>query len=148
MGIADHLSCLPRNHLYSGQEATVRTIHGTMDWLQIGKGVQQGCVLSRCLFNLYAEHHVKHRAGWITSWNQDFWEKYQQLQICRWYHSNGRECRGTEEPLDEGEKGECKAGLKLKIQKNKDHGIKSYYFLANRRGKSEAVTGFIFLAPK
>ena len=66
----------------------------------------------------------------------------------KFHMSNGRECRGTEEPLDEGEKGECKAGLKLKIQKNKDHGIKSYYFLANRRGKSEAVTGFIFLAPK
>ena len=56
-------------------------------------------------------------AGWVTSWNQDFWEKYQQPQICRWYHSNGRKWRGTEEPLDEGERGEWKAGLKLSIQK-------------------------------
>ena len=55
MGIPDHLTCLLRN-LYAGQEATVRTGHGTTDWLQIGKGVRQGCVLSPCLFNLYAEY--------------------------------------------------------------------------------------------
>ena len=54
MGIPDHLTCLLRN-LYSGQEATVRTGHGTIDWFQIGKGVRQGCILSPCLFNLYAE---------------------------------------------------------------------------------------------
>ena len=54
MGIPDHLTCLLRN-LYAGQEATVRTGHGTTDWFQIGKGVSQGCVLSPCLFNLYAE---------------------------------------------------------------------------------------------
>ena len=55
MGIPDHLTCLPSN-LYVGQEATVRTRHGTTDWLQIGKGVCQGCILSPCLFNLYAEY--------------------------------------------------------------------------------------------
>ena len=54
-------------------------------------------------------------ARWVTNWNQDCWEKYQQPQICRWYHSNGRKWRGTEEPLDEGEK----AGLKLNAQKTK-----------------------------
>ena len=54
MGIPDHLSCLLRN-LYAGQEATVRTGHGTTDWFQIGKGRRQGCILSPCLFNLYAE---------------------------------------------------------------------------------------------
>ena len=54
MGIADHLTCLLRN-LYAGQEATVRTGHGTTNWFQIGKGVRQGCLLSPCLFNLYAE---------------------------------------------------------------------------------------------
>ena len=58
MGIADHLTCLLRN-LYAGQEATVRTGHGTIDWFQIGKGVRQGCVLSPCLFNLYAEYAYK-----------------------------------------------------------------------------------------
>ena len=55
MGIPDQLTCLLRN-LYAGQEATLRTGHGTTDWFQIGKGVHQGCVLSPCLFNLYAEY--------------------------------------------------------------------------------------------
>ena len=54
MGISEHLICLLRN-LYAGQQATVRTRHGTTDWFQIGKGVVQGCILSPCLFNLYAE---------------------------------------------------------------------------------------------
>ena len=55
MGIPDHLTCLLRD-LYAGQEATVRTGHGTTDWFQTGKGVCQGCILSPCLFNLYAEY--------------------------------------------------------------------------------------------
>ena len=58
MGILDYLTCLLRN-LHEGQEATVRTKHGTTDWLQIGKGVHQGCVLSPCLFNLYAEYMTR-----------------------------------------------------------------------------------------
>ena len=58
MGIKDHLTCLLRN-LYAGQEATVRTLYGTTDWLKIEKGVQQGCLLSPCLFNLYTEHILK-----------------------------------------------------------------------------------------
>ena len=62
MGIPDHLTCLLRN-LYAGQEATVRTGHGTMDWFQIGKGVCQGCVLSLCSFNFYAEYIIE-MLGW------------------------------------------------------------------------------------
>ena len=58
MGIPDHLTCLLRN-LCAGQEVTVRTRHGTTDWFQIGKGVHQGCVLSPCLFNLYAEYIMR-----------------------------------------------------------------------------------------
>ena len=58
MGIPDHLTCLLRN-LYAGQEATVRTGHETIDWFQIGKGVRQGCILSPCLFNFYAEYIMK-----------------------------------------------------------------------------------------
>ena len=58
MGISDHLTCLLRN-LYTGQEATVRTGHGTTDWFQMGKGVRQGCILSPCLFNLYAEYIMR-----------------------------------------------------------------------------------------
>ena len=58
MGIPDHLTCLLRN-VYAGQEATVRTGHGTTDWFQIGKAVRQGCILSPCLFNLYAEYIMR-----------------------------------------------------------------------------------------
>ena len=58
MGIRDHLTCLLRN-LYAGQEATVRTGHGTTDWFQIGKGVRQGCILSPCLFNFYAKYIMR-----------------------------------------------------------------------------------------
>ena len=58
MGIPDHLTCLLRN-LYAGQEATVRTGHGTTDWFQIGKGVRQGCILSHWLFNFYAEYIMR-----------------------------------------------------------------------------------------
>ena len=62
MGIPDHLTCLLRN-IYSGQEATVRTQHGTIDWFQIGKGVHQGYIVSLCLFNLYSEY-IMRNAGW------------------------------------------------------------------------------------
>ena len=58
MGIPDHLTCLLID-LYAGQEATVRIVHGTIDWFQIGKGVYQGCILSPCLFNLYAEYIMR-----------------------------------------------------------------------------------------
>ena len=58
MGVPDHLTCLLRN-LYAGQEATVRTKRGTTDWFQIGKGVHQGCILSPCLFNFYAEYIMR-----------------------------------------------------------------------------------------
>ena len=61
MGIPDHLTCLLRN-LYAGQEATVRTGHGTTDWFQVWKGVRQGCILSPCLFNLFAEY-IMRKAG-------------------------------------------------------------------------------------
>ena len=79
MEIPDHLTCLMRN-LYADQEATVRTGHGTTDWFQIGKGVHQGCILSPCLFNLYAEY-IMRNAGLEEAqkkhWNQDCLEKYQ-----------------------------------------------------------------------
>ena len=75
VGIPDHLTCLLRN-LYAGEEATVRTGHGTTDWFQIGKGVHQGYILSPCLFNLYAEY-IMRNAGRNTSWNEDGPEKYQ-----------------------------------------------------------------------
>ena len=69
MGIPNHLTCLLRN-LFAGQEAIVRTVHGTADWFQIGKGVHQGCILSPCLFLLYAEYIMRNAGlGGSTSWN-------------------------------------------------------------------------------
>ena len=98
MGVPDHLTCLLRN-LYAGQEATVRTRHGTTDWFKIGKGVHLGYILSLCRV-----HHVKCQAGYLTTWNEHYWEKYQQLQIWRWYHSNGRKQVGNKEHFDKGGK--------------------------------------------
>ena len=63
MGIPEHFTCLLRRNLYAGQEATVRTGHGTTDWFQIRKGIRQGYILSPCLFNLYAEY-IMRNAGW------------------------------------------------------------------------------------
>ena len=79
MGIADHLTCLLRN-VYAGPQATVRTRHGTTDWFKIRKGVysRQSCILSPCLFNLYAEYIMQNaRLEGNRSWNQDCWEKHQ-----------------------------------------------------------------------
>ena len=77
MKILDHLTCLLRN-LCAGQEAAVRTGHGTTDWFQIREEVCQGCILSPCLFNVHAEYIMRNaRLDGSTSWNQDCWDKYQ-----------------------------------------------------------------------
>ena len=83
MVIPDQLTCLLRN-LYAGQEATIRPGHGTTDWFQIGKGVCQGCILSPCLFNLYAEYIMK-KAGLdeAQAGIKIAERKYQKSQICR-----------------------------------------------------------------
>ena len=119
MGITDHLTCLLRN-LYTGQEATVRTGHGTTDWFQIGKGVRQDCILSPCLFNLYAEYIM--RNVWLD-------EAQGRIKIARRNMNNLRYANDTtfmaesEEELksflmkvkEESEK----VGLKPNIQKTK-----------------------------
>ena len=119
MGIPDHLPCLLRN-LYAGQEATVRTGHGTTDWFQIGKGVCQGCILSPCLFNLYAEYITR---------NAGLDEAQAGIKITRRNINNLRYADDTtlmaesEEELKSllmkvKEKSE-KVGLKLNIQKTR-----------------------------
>ena len=132
MGIPAHLTCLLRS-LYAGQEATVRTEHGTADWFQIRKGVCQGCVLSPCLFNLNAEY-IMRNAGL-----SGIKEKYQP-QICIWHHSYGRKWR-TKEPLHESKRGEWKSWLKTQHSENKEHGTPSHHFM-------ETVRDFIWGAPK
>ena len=119
MGISDQLTCLLRN-LYAGQEATVRTRHGIMDWFQIGKGVHQGCILSPWLFNLICRvHHEKCRAGWSTSQNQDCWEKHQQPQICKWYHPMTESEEELKSLLMKAKEVGEKAVLKFNIQKTR-----------------------------
>ena len=107
MGIPDNLTCLLRN-LYAGQEATVRTGHGTTDWFQIGKGIHQGCMLSPCnLFNLHAEYIMQNarldetQAG-IKIPRRNINKK---PQIRRGHHPYGRKRRRTKESLDESERG-------------------------------------------
>ena len=105
MGTPDHLICLLKN-LYTGQEAKVRTRYGTTDWFQIGKTVHQGCVLSPCLFNLYAEYIMQ---------NARLDEAEARIKIARRNSNNLRyadmppfwqKMKGTKEPLDESERGE------------------------------------------
>ena len=200
--------------IFKGQETTVRTQHGTMDWFRIGKGVWQGCSYNS-LFNLYAEcvlssfscvqllvtpwtvahqappsmgfsrqeywsgvpcpspgdlpdpgiepgspaaparqagssllnhrespicrvHYGKRWAGWVRNWNQDCLEKYQQPQICRWYHANGRKWKELKSLLIRVKEESEKADLKLNIQKTK--------IMAS--SPIPSVTDFIFLGSK
>ena len=113
MGIPDRLTCLLRN-LYAGQEATVRTRHGTMDWFKIGKRVCKACILSPCLFNLYSEYIMQNsRLDEVQAGIKIARRNINKLTICRWCHPYGRMWRGTKEPLDEGESGEWKSWLKI-----------------------------------
>ena len=116
MEIPDHLTCLLRN-LCASQEAAVRTGRGAMDWFKTRRGIWQGCILSPCLLTYKQSTSWKCQARWITSWNQDCQEKYQQPQVCRWYHSNGRKWRGTESLLRRVKEESEKTGLKLNIRK-------------------------------
>ena len=134
MGIPDYLTWLLRN-LYAGQEATVRTGHGTTDWFQIGKGEHQGCILSPCLFNFYAEYIMR---------NAGLEEAQAGIKIAGRNINNLRYADDTmlmaerEEELqsllmkvkEENEK----AGLKH--SKNEDHSIQSHHFMANRWGNN------------
>ena len=119
MGIADHWTCLLRN-LYAGQEATVRIGCGKMDWFKIVKGVYQGCILSPCLFNLYAEYIMR---------NAGLDEAQAGIKIARRNINNlkcaddttlnGRKWRRTKESLDESERREWKGWLKTQHSKTK-----------------------------
>ena len=135
MGIPDHLTCLLRN-LYAGQETALRTRHGTTDWFQIEKGLCQCCILSPCLFNLYAEYIIS---------NAGLDEAHAGIKIAERNINNLRYADDTilraesEEELksllmkvkEEREK----AGLKQR-SKNNDHGIQSHHFMANRWGNN------------
>ena len=143
MEIPDHLICLLRN-LYAGQEATVRTGHGTTDWFQIGKGVCYSCILSPCLFNFYVEYIVR---------NTGLDEAKAGIKIAGRNINNLRYAEDTtliaesEEELksllmkvkEESEK----VCLKINIQ-NKEHRIQSHHFLGNRWGDSGSSVRLYF----
>ena len=118
MGIPDHMTCLLRN-LYASQEAIVRMGHATMDWFKIGKGVHQGCILSPCLFNLYAEYIMR---------NSGLDEAQAGIKISGRNINNLRNADGThlmaeseelESPLMKVKEETEKPGLKLNIQKTR-----------------------------
>ena len=128
MGIPDPLTCLLRN-LHAGQEATVRTGHGTTDWFQIGKGVHQCCILSLCLFNLYAEY-IMRNAG-LEQAQAGIKISGRNINNLKYAYDTTLMAE-TEEELksllmkvkEETEK----VGLKLNIQKTQDYGIQSHSF--------------------
>ena len=122
-------------------------VQGTLKSLLQHYSSKASVLWHSAFFMVQLAHHSP-QAGWITSWNQNCWEKYQQSQICRWYLSNARKWRGTKEPLDEGERGSEKAVLKLSIQKTK---IMASGLITSWQIDGEAmetVTYFIFLGSK
>ena len=148
MEVPDHLTCLLRN-LYAGQEATVRTGHGTTDWIQIGKGVCQSCILSPCLFNVYAEYIMR---------NAGLEEAQAGIKIARRNINNLRYTDDTtlmaesEEELksllmkvkEESEK----VGLKLNIQETNIMATGPITSWEIDGDTAETVSDFIFWAPK
>ena len=144
-GIPDHLTCLLRN-LYAGQEATVKTGHGTSDWFQIGKGVRQGCILSPCLFNLYAEHIMR---------NTGLDEAQAGIKIAGRNINNLRHADDTTLMAESKEELKSilmkvkedseKAGLKFNIQKTK---IIAFGPITSWQTDGETATDFISLGSK
>ena len=141
--IPDHLTCLLRN-LYAGQEAIVRTGHGKTDWFQIGKGVRQGCILSPCLFNLYAEYIMEN--VWLD-------EEEAGIKIARRNINNLRNADDTTLMAESEElksllmkvkEGSEKVGLKLNIQKTK---LMASGSITSWQTDGETVTYFILRAP-
>ena len=137
IGIPDHLNCLLRN-LYAGQETTVKTGHAT-DWFQIRKGVHQGYLLSPCLFNLHEEYIM---------WNAGLDEAQAGIMIARRNINNLRytddttlmtESKEEQRSLLMKVKGEWKSWHKTQHSKNKDHGIQSHLFMANRYGNTQKL---------
>ena len=145
MGILDHLTCLLSN-LYAGQEATVRTGHGTTDWFQIGKGIRQGCIWSPCLFNLYAEYIMR-----ITGLEAGIKIARRNINNLR-YADDTTLMAGSEEELkrllmkvkEESEK----VGLKLNIQKTKIMASSPITSWEIDGETVETVSDFIFLGSK
>ena len=144
MGIADHLTCLLGN-LYASQEATVRAGHGTTDWFQIGEGVCQGCILSPCLINLYAEYIMRNAGLEEAQAGIKIAGRYINLR----YAGDTTLMAESKEELKSLLKDESeKVGLKLNIQKTKIMASGPITSWQIDRGKMGTVADFIFLGSK
>ena len=145
MGISEHLTCLLRN-LHTGQEATVRTGHGTTDWFQIGKGVHQGCILSPCLLNSYAEFIMRKagldetQAGIKIAGRNVYNLSY--ADDTSLVAESEKELKSLLMKVKEESE---KVGLKLNVQKTN---IKASGPISSWEIDGETVSDFIFLAPK
>ena len=129
MGILDHLTLLLRN-LYGDQEARVRTIHGTTDWIKIGKGVCQGCILSACLFNLYAEYIMQNvRLDEAQAKIKTVGRNINKLRYADDITLMAESIEELKSLLMKVKEESEKAGLKLNIQRS---WFWSYHFMANR----------------
>ena len=139
MRIPDHITC-PMRNLYAGQEATVRTQHGAMNWFKIWKGVHQGCISSPCLFNLYAEYII-HNAG-LDDWQTGIKIAGRNINNLRYAGDTTLMAESEEEPrsllMNFKEESE-KAGLKFNIQKTK---------IMASSPIMETLSDFIFLGSK
>ena len=136
VGIPDHLTCLLRN-LYASQETTARTGHGTTDWFQIGKGVRQGCILSPCLFNFYAEY-IMRNAG-LEEAQAGIKIAGRNINHLRYADDTTLKAESEEELkslLMKVKEESKKCWLKAQHSENEDHGIRSHHFVGNRWGNS------------
>ena len=132
LGIPNHLSCLLRN-LYAGQEAIDRIGHGTMNWFQIGKGVCQGCILSPCLFNFYAEYIMRNAGLDVAQAGIKISER--NINNFR-YADDTTLMAGSKEELNSLLMKVREESEKAQHSENEDHGIWSHHFMGNRWGNS------------
>ena len=148
MGISDHLTCLLRN-LYAGQEATIRTVHGKTDWFQIGRVVCQGCILSPCLFNLYAEYIM--RNSWLEEAQAGIKIVGRNIKNLRYANKTTLMAESKEELkslLMKVKEESEKVGLKLNIQKTKIMASSPITSWQMDGETMETVTDFPFLGSK
>ena len=148
MGIPDHLTCLLRNP-YAGQEATVRTWHGTMDWFKIGKGVCQGCILAPCLFNLYAEYIMQN--AWLDQAQPGIkiaWRNINNLRYTEDTTVMAESKKELKSLLTKVKEESEKVGLKLNIQKTETMASGPITSWQTDGETVQTVRDFIFLGSK
>ena len=135
------------NNIPVGQETKFRTRQGKWTGSKLGKEYVKA-VYCHPAYLTYMQSTSCNIPGWMNHELERLQEKHQQPQSCWWYFSNGRKQRGSKEPLDEAERGECKSWLKTEHSKNYDHGIQSHHFMANWWGNNGIGERLFFWAPE